>query len=101
MNGKEDGQDGPERDDKDRKAWERQMEHSLGAEITEMDATDLVGRLVVNEHGAEFVVTRLSFEARDASVWIWIAPVEEPEDETGVKDMRGWSIQQPLRPPRR
>lgn len=32
-----------------------------------MDATDLAGRLVVNEHGAEFVVTHLSFKARDAS----------------------------------
>lgn len=101
MNGEEDGRGGPERDDKDRKAWERQMEGSLGAEITEMDAADLVGRLVVNEHGAEFVVTRLSFEARDASVWIWIAPVDEPEGEAGVRDMSGWSIHQPLRPPRR
>lgn len=95
------GHDGPERDDEGRKDWERKMEHSLGAEITEIDAADLVGRLVVNEHGAEFVVTRLSFEARDGKVWIWVAAVDDPEDEAGVGDLRGWSIHQPLHPPQR
>ena len=28
-----------------------------GATITEMDAGDLVGRLAINSHGAEFIIT--------------------------------------------
>lgn len=99
MNGNGGGQGGPEGDGEGRKDWEQKMEHALGAEITELDAKDLVGRLVINEHGAEFVVTRLSFEARDGSVWIWVAPVDDPEDEAGVRELSGWSIHQPLRPP--
>lgn len=93
-----DTRDGP--DDMSREDWERRMENSLGTEITEMDALDLVGRLVVNENGGEFVVTRLSFDARHAGVLIWVAPPDEPDNEAGLMDMKGWSIHQPLRPPR-
>jgi hypothetical protein len=73
-----------------------------GAKITEMDAQDLVGRLVVNSHGTEFVVTRLSFEARAALVLIWVSPFDpdtcEPEGgESGLIDLDGWSVHQKLR----
>lgn len=84
------------------------MSEQEGAKITEMDAADLVGRLVVNSHGAEFVVTRLSFDAGTASVLIWIEPlVDSPEDfkgledlsagESGLHSLNGWSIHQKLK----
>lgn len=76
-----------------------------GAKITEMDAGDLVGRLIINPNGVEFVVTHLSFNARSASVWIGIAEVEgapgmpEPSDaEAEVPNLEGWSIHQKLLP---
>lgn len=96
MNSEGEGQDGPEQDNNDRRGWEQRMKHALGAEITELNAIDLIGRRVVNEHGAEFVVIRLSFEARDGSVWIWVAPVDKPEAEVGIRELKGWSIHQPL-----
>lgn len=76
-----------------------------GAKITEMDATDLVGRLVINPHGVEYVVTRLSFDSRSASVIIWIAELEEEsgrigqwgDTEAGLMDLQGWSIHHKLR----
>lgn len=73
-----------------------------GAKITEMDAADLVGRLVINSHGAEFVVTKLTFEARSASVLIWVEPIDELDPdalgaESGLWNLDGWSIHQKLR----
>lgn len=76
----------------------------MSAKITEMDACDLVGRLVINEHGAEFMVTKLTFEAHIASVVIWVAELDLDEDEittmggeAGLPDLSGWSIHQKLR----
>ena len=71
-----------------------------GAEITEMDACDLVGRLVVNSHGTEFIVTKLTFEARSGSVVIWVMEIDDdrtPSGEAGLIDLAGWSIHQKLR----
>lgn len=76
-----------------------------GATITEMDAGDLVGRLVLNPNGVEFVVTHLSFNARDGVVWIGIAEVEGapgmpgPSDaEAELPNLDGWTIHQKLLP---
>jgi hypothetical protein len=71
------------------------------AEIREMNAADLVGRLVTNTHGAQFVVTHLSFMADTASVVIWIAGVDEDtgrwgEPEAGLERLRGWTIHHKL-----
>lgn len=75
-----------------------------GAKITEMDACDLIGRLVINSHGAEYVVTRLSFDAGSACVLIWLSPTPDErapdimgDDEVGLMDLDGWSIHQKLR----
>lgn len=72
-----------------------------GARITEIDARDLIGRLIANEQGAEFVVTGLAFDAMSARVVIRFAELDretgEPTDhEYGVTDLEGWSIHQPL-----
>lgn len=69
-------------------------EHAL---ITEMDATDLIGRIVDNGHGTEFVVTGLSFHAGAAQVVIRMEEIDydtgEPNGhETGVFELHGWSI---------
>ena len=70
--------------------------------ITEMDAADLVGRIVANEHGTEFVVTGLSFNAGSASVVILMEYIDEetgqPDGhEIGVERLNGFSIHNKLR----
>jgi hypothetical protein len=69
---------------------------SKPAEITEMDATDLIGRLVHNENGAAFVVTGLAFTASTASVVIRMEGLDdegEPDgDEVGLWALSGWTI---------
>jgi hypothetical protein len=67
----------------------------MSSTITEMDARDLIGRLVTNPNGAEFVVTRLSFEATLGRIMVWIEDVEEG-GEVGLLDLDGWTIHQPL-----
>lgn len=73
-----------------------------GATITEMDAEDMVGRLVINPNGAEFIITKLSFNARSASVWIYVAALEPGDDEAmpdaeyGLENLAGWEIHQYL-----
>jgi hypothetical protein len=67
------------------------------ATILEMPATDLIGRLVTNPHGAEFVVTTLTFDARTASVIIWIDLLDETSGEPaghdcGIQSLEGWTI---------
>jgi hypothetical protein len=77
------------------------MPKNEGASITEMDATDLIGRLVINPNGAEFVVERLAFDAGLASVVIWIRGVDDNEEppaaESGVLGLAGWSIHQKIK----
>lgn len=70
----------------------------MSALIREMDARELIGRLVINPNGAEFVVTRLVFDAPLGTVTIWIRELEDnPEGhETGVSHLDGWEIHQPL-----
>lgn len=72
-----------------------------GAKITEMDAGDLIGRLVINSHGAEFIVSKLTFEARSATVLIWVDEIDEDTGrgmgrEAGLIDLDGWTIHQRL-----
>lgn len=74
-------------------------EHAL---ITEMDATDLVGRIVANSHGTEFVVTGLSFSAGSASVVIRMEYIDEDTGqpnghEIGVERLNGFSIHNKLK----
>jgi hypothetical protein len=76
------------------------MSDEKHAKITEMDATDLVGRLVINEHGVEFMVTKLTFEAQSASVIIWVEEIDDGKlygGEAGLPNLDGWSIHQKLR----
>jgi hypothetical protein len=94
-----------EHDDEERRRQEeiRALNKAVnpGAKITEMDATDLVGRLVTNANGAEFLVQRLSFEARTGTVWFWLEAFDdetgEPNgDVAGIPTLEGWTIHQPL-----
>lgn len=76
--------------------------NAKGAIITEMDATDLVGRLVINSHGAEFVVTQLTFNANEANIMIQIAEIDEEtglpdkDGECGLMNLNGFTIHQKL-----
>lgn len=81
----------------------------MSAKIKEMDAPDLVGRLVINPNGVEFIVTRLTFEASSGKVLIWVAALEDVEGEraalkqtllnaraSGLENLDGWEIHQKL-----
>lgn len=76
----------------------------MSTNITEIDATDLIGRLVTNTNGAEFIVTRLSFDAQQACVIIWLDELDENARtmgrEAGLYKLDGWTIHQPLSPRR-
>lgn len=72
------------------------------AQITEMDATDLIGRIVANTHGAEFVVTGLAFSAGAAQVVIRMEGIDEETGEpdgheVGLTELHGWSIHNKLK----
>jgi hypothetical protein len=76
----------------------------MSAKIKEMDATDLVGRLVINPNGVEFRVTKLTLEASSGQVLIWVDELDTTmEDEgrtigrpAGLPDLDGWEIHQHL-----
>lgn len=74
----------------------------MSARILEMDACDLVGRLVTNPNGVEHVVTRLSFDARDGRVLVWVVGLANGralplDSEAGLPDLEGWTIHQRIR----
>lgn len=64
--------------------------------ITEMPATDLIGRLVLNPHRAEFVVTGLTFDAGTGQVLIQIDELDETGSPAGspmgVWKLEGWTV---------
>lgn len=66
------------------------------AHITEMDAMELIGRVVTNPNGAEYVVTGLVFSAKAACVLIQLQRLDEDgeatDDEVGVFRISGWEI---------
>jgi len=70
--------------------------------LSEIDATDLIGRLVTNKNGAEFVVTRLAFDAQQACVVIWLDELDDNSRtmgrEVGLYKLDGWTVHQPLLP---
>jgi hypothetical protein len=68
-----------------------------GTHILEMPATDLVGRIVINPHGVDFVVTALTFDARTGQV---IFDIDDIDDDSGTPvgtpigtwSLAGWTI---------
>lgn len=64
--------------------------------ITEMSALDLIGRVVTNPNGGEFVVSDLTFNAKAACVSIQLRMLDEDGemsgDEVGVFRINGWRI---------
>lgn len=80
----------------------------MSALIKEIDARDLVGRLAINTHGAEFIITKITFDAQSGSVLIWVSPIDELDPDTidaktgrvmgesGLLNLDGWEIHQKL-----
>lgn len=76
----------------------------MSAKIKEMDALDLVGRLVINPNGVEFRVTKLTLEASSGQVLIWVDELDTTMDDEGrtigrpqgLPDLDGWEIHQHL-----
>jgi hypothetical protein len=66
-------------------------------QILEMPATDLIGRLVLNPNGAEFVVTALTFDARSGQVIIEIDDIDEETGRpaghpSGLYSLEDWTV---------
>ncbi|MFC4785235.1 hypothetical protein ACT8ZV_12205 [Nocardioides sp. MAHUQ-72] len=66
-------------------------------QILEMPAADLVGRIVFNPNGAEFVVTGLTFDARTGQVVMQIDEVDNCTGAAagapcGVFSLKGWTV---------
>lgn len=66
-------------------------------QILEMPASDLIGRLVLNPNGVEFVVTALTFDARSGQVIIQIDDIDghtgaPAGDPTGLHSLQGWPV---------
>ena len=61
--------------------------------------TALIGALLVDENGAEFIITNVSLSLDDLSPWISIVDVDDEEftGTTGIpldpERLKGWSIQ--------
>lgn len=71
--------------------------HTNATQITSLSAFDLIGRLVINSHGAEFVVTNLELDARNGIIVIWIDELDphtgRPMDEPcGLLNLKGWTV---------
>lgn len=69
--------------------------------ISEMDATDLVGRLITNQHGVEYVVTGLTLHANTGQIVIRIDELENGRLlglETGILHLNTFTIHQRLDP---
>jgi hypothetical protein len=74
-----------------------------GTKILQMQASDLVGRIVVNPNRVEFLVTDLTFDARTGQVVIEIDEIDETTGmpaglASGVFRLDGWLIANRLRP---
>jgi hypothetical protein len=68
-----------------------------GTRIHRMNAVDLVGRYVANQHGAEFRVRSLELDAASGRIVIELADLDEdgepiPGTEVGVERLNGWEV---------
>jgi hypothetical protein len=82
-------------------AWSRFSQEVLGRPrgvvIGHLPATALIGRTVVNEHGAEFCVGGLYLDARTGRIIIDLLILDEdgdpvPGTECGVQSLDGWRV---------
>jgi hypothetical protein len=68
-----------------------------GAQILEMPASDLVGRIVINPNGVEFVITGLTFDAQSGQVIFDIDDIDEGTGmptgtSIGTWSLAGWTV---------
>jgi hypothetical protein len=68
-----------------------------GARIRQMNALDLVGRTVLNEHGAAFAVGGLYLDAFTGAIVIDLLEVDQdgepiPGTESGICTLDGWTV---------
>ena len=65
--------------------------------ITEFPATDLIGRVLVNAHGCEFLAVCLYLDTRLGQIVIEIDEIDLDRHElmnepAGIYSLRGWSV---------
>lgn len=71
------------------------------ATISQMPATDLIGRLITHSSEAEFVVVGLTLHASNGQIWFDIIPAEDRNDEdpdASIPSLAGWTVHQRLLP---
>lgn len=65
--------------------------------VTSVSCADMVGRHVVNSHGAEFRIVSIRYELDQDKVCIWLAECDghgrdSGTEETGVFTLKGWTL---------
>lgn len=73
------------------------MKQQFGTKIHRMSATDLVGRVVANGHGAEFQVHALELDAGTGTIVIELRELDEDgqpmlDTELGIPSLNGWAV---------
>lgn len=65
--------------------------------VSSVSVSDMVGRYVANENGAEFKVIDVRYDIAEDGFTVWLAECDEHgedsgEEETGVTSLAGWSL---------
>lgn len=65
--------------------------------VSSVNVTDMVGRHVANEHGAEFRIVAVRYDTQQDCFVAWIAECDDNgedsgEEEAGVTTLRGWTL---------
>lgn len=65
--------------------------------MSSINVTDMVGRHVANQHGAEFRVISVRYDLRDDRFKVWLAACDEfgddsGEEECGLATLRLWEL---------
>lgn len=69
----------------------------MATTIKEMRATDLIGRLIINRHGDEFVCIDLTLDALTGTVIVWIDELDLDNGgrihaPCGLHSLNGWTV---------
>ena len=70
---------------------------TMATVIKDMRASDLIGRLILNPHGVEYVCTDVTLDARTGKVLVWIDELDldnggRMHAECGLVSLKGFTV---------
>lgn len=65
--------------------------------VSSITVTDMIGRHVENEHGAQFRIVAVRYDVRHNMYITWLAECDENgqdsgEEESGITTLKGWTL---------